>query len=120
MVHENSKIAHENNKALKKYSSSERLVVAAMVEMTIQDRKNKYTMHQVADYMRVGLNTISGRFRPLVSKGALWEDGKQKYQVPYKGSFKTYHRTYFRLTNPPELKPVRVEDHTLRAVGSDD
>jgi predicted transcriptional regulator len=115
-MHKNSITAHENNKDLKRYSSSERLIIAAMGEMVIIDRKNKYTMHQIADYMRVGLNAISGRFGPLVKKGALYEDGNFSYKAPYRGGWKTYHRTYFCLTYPPQLPPVKVTDHTAEAI----
>ena len=91
-------------------------IMGAIVQMMEVTRRSRFTMHEIADWLGVQLNTISGRFGRMVDKEILMTDGTQ----PYKRQGRLYPRAYYRLVNPPTLKPVEFEDHTMNAVrGSD-
>ena len=64
-VHPNSLAAHKENLKLNKYPNQIRMIVKAY--QTIGEG----TMHNVAKYCRVPLNTISGRFKRMREDGII-------------------------------------------------
>ncbi len=93
MVHPNS------NEALRviqpELSKREAMVLDALRAL------GKATMHEVADSLGVGVNTISGRFTALVRIGKIKVSGRKHYTHEYEdGTTRKVPRSIFEINIP--------------------
>ena len=93
-MNKNSLTAYDNISATGHLTRCQLAIIGAMRLLKVP-----VTMHQVADYMGVQLNTISGRFGELVREGQIKVVGEKAFKV----QGRNYPRSLYALTEP-ELK----------------
>lgn len=80
-MHTNSLEVHKDNLAEGKYPKQIKMIVKSLEYL------ESATMHQIANHLRVPLNTISGRFKRMREEGIIKEVGRNEKR-----------RTIFKLT----------------------